>query len=279
VIRKNRIYELDVLRFVAILLVLLCHIRFFVSTEGVPALQTYETYLGIWGVIIFLFIAGVLLPGSRCGSVAEVKSFLIKRAVRIYPLYWLSLGTTFLIFGYFSFRLRGFEYNVTLENFMVNAAGLQVFFPAFKIPAMWYIGVILLFYLVYAGLSCLTKGNMLQFSIGALILLICMGLLKIGGYLDDRVTDLFFIFIAGVLTGELLLASYQSSYIAPRWIVMASYAAFSVYLFQFQILALWSVILSLLTLPVTVTTILCGFPLIFITGYGIQYGFDLITGK
>jgi peptidoglycan/LPS O-acetylase OafA/YrhL len=275
-IRKNWIYELDVLRFGAIIMVLLCHIRFFSPTAGIELLNKYEISLGNWGVMIFFFISGVLLIGSKCGTIQEVKIFIVKKAIRIFPLYWLSLATTFLVFGFFAFKVRGFQYDLSMQNFIIQGIGAQVFFPAYKIPAMWYIGAILLFYLIYAGLSYFAKDNLLKFSIGTLILFIGMNLLQIAGYLDGRATYFYFVFIAGVLTGKILLTSPPDSHTIPSWIVFASYAAFAVYLFQFQILAGWSVILSSINVPVTILTLICGFPLVFVMGYFIQYGYDTL---
>ena len=120
-------------------------------------------------------------------------------------MYWLSLATTFLVFGFFDFDIRGFQYDLSPLNLVVQGIGAQVFLPAFKIPAMWYIGAIWLFYLIYAGFSYIAKDNLLKFSIGTVILFIFLNFIQITGYLDERITYFFFVFIAGVLTGKALL--------------------------------------------------------------------------
>jgi peptidoglycan/LPS O-acetylase OafA/YrhL len=256
-------------------MVLLCHIRFFTPTDGFPLLHTYETSLGNWGVMIFFFISGVLLFGSNCDTVQNLKIFVINKAIRIFPLYWLSLATTFLVFGFFDFEIRGFQYDLSLLNLVVQGIGAQVFLPAFKIPAMWYIGAIWLFYLIYAGFSYVAQDNLLKFSIGTVILFIGLNFLQLIGYLDARIPYFYFVFIAGVLTGKAIITSHPDSYIAPDWIVFASYAAFTVYLFHFQILAGWSVILSSVGISGTILTMIFGFPAVFMIGYFIQYLFDI----
>jgi hypothetical protein len=144
---------------------------------------------------------------------------------------------------------------------------------------MWYIGVILLFYLTFAVLSFIAKDDLLKFSVGALILFIGLNILQIAGYLDAEAIPLYFVFITGVLLGKILLKSPPPTYIAPGWVVAGSYAAFAVYLFQFQILALWSALLLGVHLPVTILTVICGFPLIFMIGYFIQCWFDILVKK
>jgi peptidoglycan/LPS O-acetylase OafA/YrhL len=88
-----RLASLDVLRCVAVLLVLCRH-------SDTP-LQS-----GSWiGVDLFFCLSGFLVSGllfteyQKRGSV-DIKRFLIRRGFKIYPSFWVMLGVTLLVFGF-----------------------------------------------------------------------------------------------------------------------------------------------------------------------------------
>jgi len=82
--QQNRLRELDFLRGIAILLVLLRHGNLFDST----------TNIGWIGVDLFFVLSGFLVSKllfkeySRFGNI-EPKRFLIRRGFKIYPIYFL----------------------------------------------------------------------------------------------------------------------------------------------------------------------------------------------
>ena len=92
----KRIAALDGLRGLAILLVLMFHYSFGGHTAN-KALQAYSFVAsqGWIGVTLFFVLSGFLITGilwdSR-GQDSYIKSFYIRRACRIFPLYYLALG-------------------------------------------------------------------------------------------------------------------------------------------------------------------------------------------
>jgi peptidoglycan/LPS O-acetylase OafA/YrhL len=85
VLEKNRLRELDFLRGIAILLVLMRH----------QFLFDFTTKMGWIGVDLFFFLSGFLVSGLlfneylKFGNV-DPKLFLIRRGFKIYPIYYLT---------------------------------------------------------------------------------------------------------------------------------------------------------------------------------------------
>ena len=89
--KRRRINEIDFLRFVAALSVVLFHYSFRghaaddLSVMPYPVLETVARY-GYLGVDLFFLISGfVILMTASSGS---LKDFVISRAVRLYPAFW-----------------------------------------------------------------------------------------------------------------------------------------------------------------------------------------------
>jgi hypothetical protein len=82
-------------------MILTDHIRFFAPTDGLPLLNKYEVPLGNWGVMIFLFISGILLMGSKCSNSQELKKFIIKKRHQDLPIILALARINCHDFGYF----------------------------------------------------------------------------------------------------------------------------------------------------------------------------------
>lgn len=90
----SRIPSLDGLRAISILLVVVGHA---ISPQAFPALFTMFGHLGNYGVRIFFLISGFLITTlllkehDRSGHVS-LKNFYIRRALRIFPAFYLYAG-------------------------------------------------------------------------------------------------------------------------------------------------------------------------------------------
>lgn len=92
---------LDILRIFAIVLVFVAHFGQLLDTDlgnffGLK--NFYLVSLGGLGVSIFLILSGLLAGLSDMSRPIGYFSYLLKKALRIYPLYWLTLP--FTIIGY-----------------------------------------------------------------------------------------------------------------------------------------------------------------------------------
>jgi peptidoglycan/LPS O-acetylase OafA/YrhL len=91
---SSRLDFLDALRGIAAMLVVIQHVgeRY---VAGIPGFAENWFNFGRFGVTIFFLVSGFVIPYAFEKENA-VKSFWIKRFLRLYPLYWLSLGLTLI---------------------------------------------------------------------------------------------------------------------------------------------------------------------------------------
>lgn len=120
---SNRLGYLDVLRGLAALAVCVQHIFGYIlhSYDPSHALYPYVKYIlsesidwGRFGVVLFFFISGFIIPNSlKPGS--TLKKFFVNRFFRLYPAYWFAL---FLIFiaGPYVESVEPYSYHQLLAN-------------------------------------------------------------------------------------------------------------------------------------------------------------------
>jgi len=101
-VAHERVYELDLLRFMAAFSVVMFHYSFR-GAAGKPG-NTFTTFnyaplagaarYGYLGVNLFFLISGFVILMSANGS--SPRRFFISRFVRLYPAYWVCCSITFL---------------------------------------------------------------------------------------------------------------------------------------------------------------------------------------
>ncbi len=110
----RRIAGLDGVRALAVLSVVLTHYGLFASLEGTPAFHLIH---GQTGVRVFFVLSGFLITGllltehSEQGRISY-RDFVARRALRIFPLYFLFLAVATLLFlaGAWNTRPAGLVY-------------------------------------------------------------------------------------------------------------------------------------------------------------------------
>jgi len=111
--------------------------------------------LGWQGVDIFVVLSGFVLTLSYLSETRHrpYVSWLARRAVRIYPMYWAAIICTIAMFGW-SFRRMSFDWSLIPSRFdiVTHALGLHILWKStfFSIcAAWWFIGLILQLYLAF----------------------------------------------------------------------------------------------------------------------------------
>ncbi|MEJ2769440.1 acyltransferase family protein [Mycetohabitans sp. B46] len=100
---KGRFDYIDAMRSIAVLLVIWTHYAELLaplagSQNWLDTLQRCVNF-GRVGVVIFFGISGMLIPNSLRGPVADgTRKFLIRRFVRLYPAFWLSIPIGYLVY-------------------------------------------------------------------------------------------------------------------------------------------------------------------------------------
>lgn len=142
----DRVNEIDLLRFLAALAVLLFHYSFrgYFADD-----RTTMPYLGLapigkygyLGVDLFFIISGfvILMTASRGG----LREFVVSRIARLYPAYWVCCSITFLAI----LTIGGARYDATISQYLTNMTMLGGFFHVPYIDgSYWSLTVELKFY-------------------------------------------------------------------------------------------------------------------------------------
>ena len=149
--RPRRLFELDALRALAIIFIVVHHLidyayTYFSLPESIYYIDFHLFPVFFFGLALFFFVSGyaIYYNNQTVGTKRAVGGFLKKRAIRIYPLYWIAIAA-FIVLG-----IGAWGHNTAwIIAQICGAQGLLA--PRFGMPVitLWFIGVILLFYLIY----------------------------------------------------------------------------------------------------------------------------------
>jgi len=157
---KNRLIIFDLLRLVAISLILASHLSNvgIVNYNGIIFGLAFGTWignvffasLGNIGVILFIFISGAVLELNKkpINTVIDYGKYMFWRLVRLYPAYWLSL--------LFAIMLLLYANDHTFGNLFWQFSGFSAFvgqWGGFLNPVGWYIGLLVSLYLLFPFIS------------------------------------------------------------------------------------------------------------------------------
>jgi peptidoglycan/LPS O-acetylase OafA/YrhL len=149
---RQKIPQLDAVRGIAILLVLVHNLHWF----AFPPLMLVSKY-GWMGVDLFFVLSGFLITGillDAKGSANYFRNFYARRGLRIWPLYYLVLLFMFVIVPLvrpqdaaeiFQRSTPWWSYPFFLQNFLVAAPALA----AGSLGVSWSLAVEEIFYLVW----------------------------------------------------------------------------------------------------------------------------------
>lgn len=155
--RTTRYYDIDILRFLAAIAVMLMHY----TVRGFSKTDTY--YQGVFygasalvfkynwfAVNLFFAISGFVILMSAAGG--DYKKFLISRVTRLYPAYWMCCCISFFI-GYFYvndiMRLTWarFIINMTMLNGLIGVGFVDGVYWTLWVEMRFYMLVFLLLYM------------------------------------------------------------------------------------------------------------------------------------
>jgi peptidoglycan/LPS O-acetylase OafA/YrhL len=146
---ESRLQELDALRGIAALCVMLFHytVHYSIDCPGAVPAEIRMPW-GRYGVQLFFVISGfvIFLTLSRARTIAD---FAVNRFIRLYPAYWVCIAITFCVL--LGMPLAGL--NVPFSAAVANLTMLQYWLQQpFVDSAYWTLGVELVFYLMVSGL-------------------------------------------------------------------------------------------------------------------------------
>lgn len=149
---KNRIYQIDLFRFLAALSVVLYHYLFRgysadnMSDLNFAEIGDYFKY-GYLGVEMFFIISGFVITLSIKRK--SLIHFFISRVSRLYPIYWISVLFTFIVIILFGAP----RYSAEFPQFILNLTMFQNYLGIENIDNVyWTLFIEMKFYIFVIGL-------------------------------------------------------------------------------------------------------------------------------
>lgn len=200
------IYNLQLLRAVAAAMVVAHHAR-----DGItPAFpEAANVIIGAAGVDVFFVLSGVVITLAERQSSSSPGAFMMRRAVRVIPMYWLALATIGLLLMAGLSPIGVVASDATVSN-MLRSMFLVPFERAHGavMPLLgvgWTLNYEAFFYAIFAAMMFLPASKRLPGVLGALCLCAAIGLISrpsnvaIGYYTNPILLE----FAAGVALAHL----------------------------------------------------------------------------
>lgn len=183
-----RIYfkNLDGIRFIAALLVVLHHAQFFKGRYGLgsldflhQALETGRTGVNLFFVLSGFLISYLLMEENEKSGTINFKNFYIRRMLRIWPLY-LAYGISLTLLAPFVFTKLGFPALTDMGTILTNLLFLLLFAVNFQLAFFpyntgileitWSVCVEEQFYLLWPLVLLLFRNRLKQLFVSMLAL-------------------------------------------------------------------------------------------------------------
>lgn len=237
---RNRIVELDALKAMAIVMIVIAHTFSVVPLFSVmPQMLSLGVGISTIGLAIFFFTSGysLMLRKPTFQKPNDFWIFLRKRIVRIYPLYWVALiVATIVISAGQPIRFHLSMTDFTLLQQLLIISGLQVLFYPNTVAwlgMLWFVSVIMLFYLLFPILIGLAQRAHMGFTkslflvASMLFVTLVIVFLTTGAIGLEHVYIYYWIFIAGIMLGNgTSLASIKSTTLVKYCFIMGAGLAF-----------------------------------------------------
>ena len=157
--KKERLYYLDFVRAIAVVLILLTHFNArylsYYMTPSMPqnallGLYPFGIYIGDLGVSLFFIISGAALMYVYKEELHILK-FYKKRFLALYPMFWIGYIFFFLYFFYCTKQMP--YINIPKINFLATILGMDGYLtgivPTYYILGEWFLGCIILMYIAF----------------------------------------------------------------------------------------------------------------------------------
>ena len=155
--KKQRIFYLDFIRAIAVCLIVLTHFNaIYIYMWDEVALQKVvftwkiaNLYIGDFGVSLFLIISGAALMYTYEEHL-DIKEFYKKRFLSIFPMFWFAY---FIVFLHSFWLTKGIDQGIPKQNILLSVIGMDGYLngllPTFYKIGEWFLGFIIIFYIVF----------------------------------------------------------------------------------------------------------------------------------
>ncbi|MBU6119527.1 acyltransferase family protein [Hymenobacter siberiensis] len=205
-----RYHEIDLMRFVAALSVVIYHYTFVGFHFNKQSPIQYEeiegiTQYGYMGVELFFIISGYVVLMSAYKK--SVRQFFLSRVTRLYPAFWVSCTLTFLVVSWDYAHSGGagllHQLKVGTKLYAYNMTMLEEFFSYFPLDgSYWTLSYEIVFYFLISVL--IGYGLMKRLDLFLALWLLCSALVgpgpgMKGGFFRLFITDYSPFFAAGMV--------------------------------------------------------------------------------
>lgn len=226
---KNRIYQIDLFRFLAALSVVFYHYLFRgYMADNMSNLHFYEigSYFkyGYLGVDMFFIISGFVITLSI--KTRSLKDFCISRISRLYPSYWLSIILTSIVI----ILIGAPRFVVNFRQVLLNLTMFQNYLDVMSIDGVyWSLFIEMKFYIFIIG-TYLFLNKLTEIKLDYLIylwLLLSIVYIFLNNLFFFRVINHFLIlewssyFIAGMIFYQIYKIKINTKYIVLLCIAMS----------------------------------------------------------
>jgi len=222
---------IDALRGIAALLVVYFHLHLhgFIGYPEHPVPPGIEYWfllgyfdLGKYAVATFFVISGFLIPSTLSGRNADLRKYIVHRAFRLYPAYWLAILVAYFLPFLYAGR-AGFPIWMGLVNLTMFQKFVGV--PD-AIGVFWTLQIEITFY-IFCAVLYVTKQLERRLSIVISMLVLAM-MVAVGRKVMHRELPVaLFIALALMFWGDLLRAYMRGAVTAKRTVVATAIVAVS----------------------------------------------------
>ncbi len=204
---KDRYPEFDVLRSIAIIMIYIQHLANYsfagcdLSILGIRIdLSLSNDIFGHLGLGIFFFSSAYLIYKSTrsLDNISEIRDFIIRRCIRIIPLYYLSL----FIFIHYLSDITGQVTKYCIAVHLLCLQGLLASSTCIPIATLWFVGVIVLFYILFIAINRFGFNFRRLVCIAACFALFCIVLKTTTGLCDKRLLLYLPSFMFGIIVAR-----------------------------------------------------------------------------
>lgn len=160
--KKERLIYFDIIKFIAVICVFTVHftrtMEYYIGFDfKILPDQIFGMYLGAFGVTLFFIASGASLMYVYDEKL-DLKVYLKKRFLGIYPLFWLTYILAFMINFYVN---RGFDQTIPKWKIIFTVIGFDgtnaYWGPNFYLVGEWFLSVIICLYLIFPLLRILIQ--------------------------------------------------------------------------------------------------------------------------
>jgi peptidoglycan/LPS O-acetylase OafA/YrhL len=197
IVSKPRVNEIDLLRFLAVIAVMIFHYAFRGYAADNMSIMPYPlapiAKYGYFGVHLFFMISGfVILMTANSG---DLRRFIVARIARIYPAFWVCCTITLIV----TLLIGGSRYQASIGQYLINMTMLSDILKVKPIDGVyWSLFVELRFYALVGVIIAIGKIRKAELFLASwLIICITLDVLQISKLRYLLIVDYAAYFIAG----------------------------------------------------------------------------------